>query len=139
MDYDPLLAKLAVWAETRDLAANRMARALREYTISGITTNISFFVDILADPDFRAGRIHTGFLDTFRRPPAALPEELTTASAIAAALNRNHKPAPTAVAPVSRWRMHEVHPRRRHARVTPHCRQPLDLLAQWPLRPGKCH
>ena len=105
MDYDPLLAKLAVWAETRDIAANRMARALREYTIAGITTNISFFVDLLADPDFRAGHLHTGFLDSFmsRRVPPKLDEELITVAAIAAALSQQPT-LPTAAAPVSRWK-----------------------------------
>ena len=105
MEYDPLLAKLAVWAETRDLAANRMARALREYTIAGITTNISFFVDLLADPDFRAGHLHTGFLDTFmsRRLPPTLDVELTTVAAIAAALSQKQT-VTTAATPTSRWK-----------------------------------
>ncbi len=105
MEYDPLLAKLAVWAETRDIAANRMARALREYTIAGITTNISFFVDLLADPDFRAGRLHTGFLDTFmsRRLSPKLDQELTAVAAIAAALSQQPTVA-TSAAPASRWK-----------------------------------
>ena len=103
MDYDPLLAKLAVWAENRDLAANRMARALGEYTIAGITTNISFFVDLLADADFRAARLHTGFLDTFQRPTKVLEPDLVAVSAIAAALSQRRISPPTAVA-TSRWR-----------------------------------
>src|SRR5579862_7373484 len=43
MDYDPLLAKLAVWAATREDAAARMARALKEYHVAGIHTNLDFF------------------------------------------------------------------------------------------------
>ncbi|MBY0505641.1 MAG: acetyl-CoA carboxylase biotin carboxylase subunit [Bryobacteraceae bacterium] len=108
MEYDPLLAKLAVWAETRDLAANRMARALREYTIAGITTNISFFADLLADPEFRAANLHTGFLDGFfsRRPKAPGRTEVDTVAAIAAALAQPRSSAPTAPA-VSRWKTSE--------------------------------
>ena len=62
MEYDPLLAKLAVWAATRDEAIARMLRALREYDVGGIRTNIGFFRQILEDPEFRAGasahRVH---------------------------------------------------------------------------------
>jgi acetyl-CoA carboxylase biotin carboxylase subunit len=105
MEYDPLLAKLAVWAETRDLAANRMARALREYMIAGITTNISFFADLLADPEFRSGNLHTGFLEPFmsRRAARVLDADPAVAAAIAGALSQ--KPANSiAPAPASRWK-----------------------------------
>src|ERR1039458_533721 len=54
MEYDPLLAKLAVWADTRDHATARMIRALREYDVGGIHTNLAFFRQILEDPEFRA-------------------------------------------------------------------------------------
>jgi acetyl-CoA carboxylase biotin carboxylase subunit len=106
MDYDPLLAKLAVWAETRDLAANRLVRALREYTISGITTNIGFFVDLLADPEFRSGQLHTGFLDGFlaRRTSPVTEPEFAAVAAIAAALSQKPAASTTAAAPVSRWK-----------------------------------
>src|ERR1019366_3097908 len=52
MEYDPLLAKLAVWADTRDHATARMIRALREYDVGGIHTNLAFFRQILEDPEF---------------------------------------------------------------------------------------
>ena len=110
VDYDPLLAKLAVWAETRDLAANRMARALREYSISGITTNIAFFVDLLADPEFRAGNLHTGFLDGFfLRRPRPLPDaEVEAVAAIAAALSQPRL-SPATATPPSRWKLEGRH------------------------------
>ena len=75
IEYDPLLAKLAVWAPSREDAIGRMRRALAEYTIEGIRTNAAFFADILADPDFKSGRLSTAFLDGFfaRRPLAAVP------------------------------------------------------------------
>ena len=56
IDYDPLLAKLAVWAATRDDAIARMLRALGEYDVGGIKTNLGFFRHILDDPAFRARR-----------------------------------------------------------------------------------
>jgi acetyl-CoA carboxylase, biotin carboxylase subunit len=63
IDYDPLLAKLVGYGETRDDAINRLLRALYEYFVGGIKTNISLFRRILKDPDFRAGKLDTGFLD----------------------------------------------------------------------------
>jgi acetyl-CoA carboxylase biotin carboxylase subunit len=65
IDYDPLLAKLAVWADTREHAIDRMLRALDELSIIGIKTNIAFFRRILQDQEFRAGRLHTGFIGEF--------------------------------------------------------------------------
>jgi acetyl-CoA carboxylase biotin carboxylase subunit len=62
-DYDPLIAKLATWDNTRHESIERMRRALREYQIAGIHTNISFFLEVLDDPDFRRGSFDTGFLD----------------------------------------------------------------------------
>ncbi len=66
MDYDPLLAKLAVWAATRDEAAARAVRALGEYRVGGIRTNIGFFRQILEDPRIprrqSAYRIHRRIL-----------------------------------------------------------------------------
>jgi acetyl-CoA carboxylase biotin carboxylase subunit len=62
-DYDPLIAKLAAWDTTRDQAIERMRRALGEYQIAGIHTNISFFLEVLNDPDFRKANFDTGFLD----------------------------------------------------------------------------
>jgi acetyl-CoA carboxylase biotin carboxylase subunit len=106
MDYDPLLAKLAVWAENRDLAANRLARALREYTIAGITTNICFFVDLLADPEFRSGNLHTGFLDGFmsRRVASPADPDLATVSAVAAALSQPRATTQVMASASSKWK-----------------------------------
>jgi acetyl-CoA carboxylase, biotin carboxylase subunit len=63
IDYDPLLAKLIACGQDRPQAIARMARALQEFFIAGIKTNVSFFRQILADEDFQAGRIDTGFLE----------------------------------------------------------------------------
>jgi acetyl-CoA carboxylase biotin carboxylase subunit len=69
MDYDPMLSKLIAYAPTRDLAIARMQRALKEYVIGGIRTNIGLFRRILADPDFQAGSIDTAYLDRLLRAP----------------------------------------------------------------------
>ena len=70
IEYDPLLAKLIGYAETRDQAIDRLLRALYEYFVGGIKTNVSLFRRILKDPDFRAGNIDTGFLERLLAHPA---------------------------------------------------------------------
>jgi acetyl-CoA carboxylase biotin carboxylase subunit len=67
LEYDPMLAKIAVWASTRDGAIERMRRALSETAVEGIRTNLAWFQEILADERFRAGALSTNFLDTFQR------------------------------------------------------------------------
>jgi acetyl-CoA carboxylase biotin carboxylase subunit len=88
--YDPLLAKLIVWAETRDAAIRRAIAALRDFHILGIRTNITFLLAILDHPQFRADKTHTGFLDTegaaLRR---ALDAPLPQAAFAAAAVHTN--------------------------------------------------
>jgi acetyl-CoA carboxylase biotin carboxylase subunit len=63
IDYDPLLAKLIGYGTDRTQAISRLTRALNEYFVGGIKTNISLFRRILADPDFQGGKLHTGYLD----------------------------------------------------------------------------
>ena len=63
LDYDPMLSKLVAFAPTREMAIDRMLRALDEYVIGGIKTNIGLFRRILTDEDFRAARIDTGYLE----------------------------------------------------------------------------
>jgi acetyl-CoA carboxylase, biotin carboxylase subunit len=69
IDYDPMLAKLIVWSGTREHAIERMVRALGEYYVGGLKTNIPLFRLILADPAFRAGDLHTGYLDDLLKTP----------------------------------------------------------------------
>ncbi len=63
MDYDPLLAKLIGYGTDRDQAIGRLTRALNEYFVGGIKTNISLFRRILRHPDFLSAKLDTGFLD----------------------------------------------------------------------------
>lgn len=88
LDYDPMLSKLVTFAETREMAIDRMLRALDEYAIGGIKTNIGLFRRILMDADFRTARIDTGYLERLLAgsPPveeATVPEDI---AAVAAAL-----------------------------------------------------
>jgi acetyl-CoA carboxylase, biotin carboxylase subunit len=76
IEYDPLLSKLIAWGNSREETIARLRRALDEYTITGIRTNVSLFRRILAEPEFLAGDIHTKWLDELLerpRPPATVP------------------------------------------------------------------
>jgi acetyl-CoA/propionyl-CoA carboxylase biotin carboxyl carrier protein len=61
--YDPLIAKLIVSAESRATALARLERALAEFPILGIATNIPFLVALTRHRDVRAGRLDTGLVD----------------------------------------------------------------------------
>jgi acetyl-CoA carboxylase biotin carboxylase subunit len=86
--YDPMLAKLIVWAPTRDAAIARMHRALLELTVEGVETSRDFHLRVMEDDEFRRGAIDIQWLE--RRlaslTTVAPPEEGTLAAVIAAAL-----------------------------------------------------
>ncbi|MGD0075538.1 MAG: acetyl-CoA carboxylase biotin carboxylase subunit [Candidatus Binataceae bacterium] len=71
--YDPLVAKLIVHADNRELAIARTRAALREYMIDGIKTNIPLHLKILDDPDFQRGQVATDFLKRFAAPEQETP------------------------------------------------------------------
>ena len=89
--YDPMIAKLICWGENRVEAILRMRRALREYQVRGIKTNISFLQWILRHPRFMSGDVNTGFIDQEYRSldsEEVLPhKEIALASAAIAALH----------------------------------------------------
>ena len=60
--YDSLLAKVIVWAPTREEAITRMRRALTEFLIDGVKTNIDFHLSILREPDFIRGHYDNTYL-----------------------------------------------------------------------------
>jgi len=64
--YDPLIAKLIVHADTRELAIKRMGGALEEFHIKGIKTNIPLLIKIMKDHDFIAGNIDIDFISKFK-------------------------------------------------------------------------
>jgi acetyl-CoA carboxylase biotin carboxylase subunit len=61
--YDSMIAKLVTWGASRRDAVDRMARALREYQVLGIRTTIPFFLWLMRQPDYVAGRYETTYLD----------------------------------------------------------------------------
>jgi acetyl-CoA carboxylase biotin carboxylase subunit len=103
LEYDPLLAKLIGFGTTRQDAISRLERALVEYFVGGIKTNIPLFRRILRDEDFRAGRIHTGFLERLLKEEVRLPspdsEEIKMAAVAAAIFAQAEQKGIVAAAP----------------------------------------
>jgi len=64
VEYDPILSKLIVFAESRDLAIQRMIQALQRYAIVGVKTAIGFMIDVLSSQPFQNGETYTHFIDT---------------------------------------------------------------------------
>jgi acetyl-CoA carboxylase biotin carboxylase subunit len=101
LEYDPLLSKLIGYGETRAQAIARLRRALDEYFLGGIKTNLPLFRHIMRDEDFIAGNLDTGYLDRLlaTAPPLQGPSDAEDAdvAAIAAvifpALQRRIEPS----------------------------------------------
>jgi acetyl-CoA carboxylase biotin carboxylase subunit len=114
IDYDPLISKLVAWGPTRKVAMDRMQRALREYRVEGIQTNLNFFMEILNDPDFRNGEFDTGFIEKWTKkrvpskPPSQVERDLSVLCAIFAISERGRsslEPAETGSTPAtSLWK-----------------------------------
>jgi acetyl-CoA carboxylase biotin carboxylase subunit len=118
--YDPLISKLCVWAQDRPRAVAKMRRALSEYVVTGIKTNLPFHLALFEQPDFVRGVYDTGFID--RHKDALLvgghvesgdADAIAIGAAVAQALRDHHAArggtaaAPTASsgAAMSPWRM----------------------------------
>lgn len=83
--YDPMIAKLIVWDENREKALQRLSKALSEYRISGVTTNIDFLYNLATCPAFIHEDIDTGFIekhqnDIFHEDEQTLADELPIAA-----------------------------------------------------------
>jgi len=104
--YDPLLAKVSVWGETREAARRRMMAALSDYVVLGCTTCIPFLLDVLEHPAFAGGETHTQFIEE-HFPVWHGREQHRVIAAIAAAIDATRTPlrAPysEASAPASPW------------------------------------
>ncbi|HBZ00639.1 MAG TPA: biotin carboxylase, partial [candidate division Zixibacteria bacterium] len=87
--YDPMIAKLITYGQNRAQAIDKMIRALSEYRIGGVTSNIDFHKQILAHPEFVAGHLSTDFINTHYRPSETAPETLIQAMALAVALSEH--------------------------------------------------
>ena len=84
VQYDPMLAKVIAHGETREAAAARAVAALRAFPILGVRTNVAFLIRTLEHPAFRAGDLHTGFVEEHAAdlivtpPPSALVRAAAT-------------------------------------------------------------
>ncbi len=83
--YDPLLAKLIVYAEDRGSAIQRMQAALKDFIVHGVVTNIDFLQAVLSHPDFQNGEVTTRWVETSFNwvPPAEPSVEALVAAALA--------------------------------------------------------
>jgi acetyl-CoA carboxylase biotin carboxylase subunit len=120
-DYDPLLGKLIAWGADREEAIARMKRALDEYYVSGIKTNIGLFRRIMCEADFLSANLHTRWLDELlgAAPSKTLPsgdaanevpsaEDAAVLAAVLYHISANGGAAADAektAAPESRWKI----------------------------------
>jgi pyruvate carboxylase len=104
--FDSMLAKLTCRGRTHQAAIDRARRAIAEFRIRGVATNIPFLQAVLDDPDFRAGRVTTSFIETHprlltARSSADRGTRLLTYLADVT-INQPHGPRPVSVDPVSK-------------------------------------
>jgi acetyl-CoA carboxylase, biotin carboxylase subunit len=96
-DYDSLLAKVIGWGIDRDHAIRRLLRALGEFQIGGVPTDLEFLSQIIGSDSFQDGKADTTYLDTFRPIPVKPEVDLEKEMALAAALlTHNSKDRPAA-------------------------------------------
>ncbi|HYH18696.1 MAG TPA: acetyl/propionyl/methylcrotonyl-CoA carboxylase subunit alpha [Azospirillum sp.] len=110
MYYDPMIAKLIVWDESRDAALRRLRNALKDYEVVGVTTNVNFLGAIAGHPAFQAVEIDTGFIERHRADllpaPAPVPPRGLVLGALAVLLRRhaeNHAALRAKSDPFSPW------------------------------------
>lgn len=108
MHYDPMLAKLIAWGETRDAALYRLADALRMTEVVGLKTNREFLARLLLHPQFMEGAIATSFIDT-KLPALILDKTDLAESALACVclyLLQSQRPKTALIDPHTPWALH---------------------------------
>ncbi|XP_038272815.1 methylcrotonoyl-CoA carboxylase subunit alpha, mitochondrial isoform X2 [Dermochelys coriacea] len=84
--YDPMIAKLVVWAEDRQAALRKLRYSLHQYNIVGLSTNIDFLLSLSGHPQFEAGNVHTNFIsqhhDELFPAKQATPNEILCQAAL---------------------------------------------------------
>ena len=106
--YDPMISKLIVHDENRELALEKLVRALKDYQIAGVPTNIEFLVKCAQHPTFqKVGAVNTGFLDDHaddvRMEEAPRPSPIAQAIGAFAALLHLEKRVAVPHQPTSPW------------------------------------
>ncbi|HEX9012759.1 MAG TPA: biotin carboxylase N-terminal domain-containing protein [Anaerolineaceae bacterium] len=105
-DYDSLLAKIIAWGETRPVALDRLRRALREFQLGGLPTDLEFLLQVIESEAFADGGVDTTFLDRFEPPGREDEEALGWEIALASALKAHQDQKPAAAAgsgPANEW------------------------------------
>jgi acetyl/propionyl-CoA carboxylase alpha subunit len=108
VEYDPILSKLIVHAENRDMAIRRMIRALENYVILGVKTPVPFLIEVLKSPAFQAGDTFTDFIPTHFKDwqPEAVDSDIARIAYIVDDLASNRRtktPDPSGSGFVSPW------------------------------------
>ena len=94
--YDPMIAKLICHAETRELAMDKMIRAIEEYEITGLATTLGFCDFVMKHPAFRSGDFDTNFVNTHFEPSLLNRPSDTDEALVAALLSATTKEDRTA-------------------------------------------
>lgn len=115
VQYDPLLAKLIVYAETRELAMDKMVRAITDYEITGVATTLGFGAFVMKHEAFRSGNFNTRFIENYFKPEYLLQqadedvEKVVAALAVTLSAQANTSAISQVVArPSSKWRKNRV-------------------------------
>jgi propionyl-CoA carboxylase alpha chain len=96
--YDPMIAKLIAYAETREQAIEKMIRAIREYKITGLETTLGFCEFVMQHEAFRSGQFDTKFVENYFKPDVLKKTPTVDESEIAALIATQffNKQKPTA-------------------------------------------
>ena len=104
VSFDPMLAKLVCHAESREACIGRLDRALCDFTILGLTTNVSWLRRVVTHEAFRDGRVSTRFVveheEALRR---ATPDVVPAVAAVLAAVPRKREPRAAAASVTTVW------------------------------------
>ena len=115
--YDPMIAKLITYGESREEAIQKMIRAIDEYQISGVQTTLPFCRFVMEHEAFRSGQFDTGFVGKYFTPDKLLPTPDTAESelavVLAAYLLEHNKPkqtggATSVTAQKSKWKANRL-------------------------------
>ncbi len=97
VDYDPMIAKLITWGESRRRAIQKMVWALQHFVILGITTNLDFLQQLFNHPEFVAGNLHTQFIKEHHDALTQqfIPDEAILVAAFTASQHGKHESSQT--------------------------------------------
>ncbi|HEX4650507.1 MAG TPA: biotin/lipoyl-containing protein, partial [Granulicella sp.] len=109
--YDPMIAKLIVWEETRELALRSMTHALSEYEIVGVTTNIAFLQRLVSSPSFAAALLDTSLIEREKNwlqgPESNAPIEALLLAALAVLLRERREELRSQKTSYSPWKIRD--------------------------------